>query len=128
MDMSRWNADVPGTTVVWWQGQQECVPAIARQAFQVLLSALTVHNAGAAGNLWGVCYAASDLIDMLPSGPVAAPIRERVGQVLPDGRLRNMVRPSAFSSLTESQNLILGLNNLMKLIGGGYVPLNHRNL
>jgi hypothetical protein len=128
MDMSRFDADLPQTAPGWWAARSAVIPAVANLPFQGFLAALTAYAAAPAANVLNVSTAATILIEALPNGPVPAPARERIAMALPDGRLRNMLRPSGYSSLTQSQNLILGLNNLLKIINGGIVPLSHRNL
>jgi hypothetical protein len=127
-DMSKWLADQPGTTGVWWRQQIAVVPSVAMTKFNAFATALDVYNfANNPGNLNALSASVSALIDAIPTGAARMPGRERVANLLPDGRLRNMMHSStANAGKGESENLILALKNLMQALGGQLVPRNYQ--
>jgi hypothetical protein len=127
-DMSRWNADQPGTTGIWWTQQASVVPRVALAEFNEFVAALNAYNlANTPANLNVLSARVSALIEALPNSLARMKGRERIASVLPDGRLRNMMHSStANSSKSESENLVVGLKNLVAALGGQIVPQRYQ--
>jgi hypothetical protein len=122
-DMSRWNADAPGNTSAWWIQQACVVPDEARAEFNEFVAALNTYTlAATAANLNAVCARVSALIEAIPNSSARMPSRERFASLLPGGRLRDMMHSSTAKGKGESDNLVLGLKNLVATLGGHIVP------
>ncbi len=128
MDMSRWDADQPGTGTAWWASRVGVVPVAARQSFQHFLTALAAYNAAPGGSaLHQLNVAVSELIEALPNRSTPAPVRERLAGILGDGKLRGLFHSSTYAPMSDSQNLILGLTNLLAMVGGSTVAARYRD-
>lgn len=123
-DMSRWNADQPGTTAIWWTQQASAIPRVAQVEFNEFVAALSTYNlANTPANLSAVSESVSALIDAIPNSIARIKGRERIAIALPEGKLRNLMHSStANSGRCESENLLLGLRNLVTALGGNIVP------
>ena len=62
------------------------------------------------------------LISALPNRTAPLPLRERIAVGLRPGQLRDKLHSSTHHMKGESENLILGLKNLVANIGGQLVP------
>jgi len=129
-DMSKWLADQPGTTGQWWQQQASVVPRGAQVEFNAFVQALNVYNfANTPSNLAALSARVSALMEAIPNSSARMPGRERIANVLPKGKLQNMMHSStANSSKGESENLLLALKNLMGALGGNLVPKAYRDV
>ncbi len=125
MDMSRWDADQPGTTTMWWAARIGAVPSAAHGAFQRFLTALGAYNAGG-GSLHPLNVAVTELIEAIPNRAAPAPVRERLVQMMGYAGIRSTLGSSTYSPASKSQNLILGLTNLLAALGGQSVPMRYR--
>ena len=129
-DMSKWLADQPGTTGVWWLQQVGVVPRGAQVEFNAFVAALNAYNfANTPANLDALSARVSALMEAIPNSSARMPGRERIANVLPKGKLQNMMHSStANSSKGESENLLLALKNLMGALGGHLVPKAYRDV
>lgn len=129
MDMSRWDADEPGTTSVWWASRGSTVPDSASVQFQRFLTALSAYNHHPnTDTVHGLSIAVSELIEGLPNQATPAPTRERLAQVLRHGKVHDLLHSSTYAPATSSQNLMLALMNLLARVGGQVVPMRYRNI
>jgi hypothetical protein len=128
-DMSKWLADQPGTTGQWWQQQASVVSRGAQVEFNAFVQALNTYNfANTPSNLAALSARVSALMEAIPNSSARMPGRERIANVLPKGKLQNMMHSStANSSKGESENLLLALKNLMGTLGGDLVPKAYRD-
>lgn len=122
-DMSRWDADAPVPTTVWWASKAEAVPMECRPKFQDFLHALGAYNANhSAETLNTLSERVLSLINALPNKTAPLPLRERIAVGLRPGHLRDKLHSSTQHMKGESDNLILGLKNLVANLGGHLVP------
>jgi hypothetical protein len=128
MDMSKWDADQPGITAAWWDQRRGAVPAAAYLEFQRFLNALGAYNAAPGGGTLELSTRVAELIEALPNKSTPAPVRERLARALGDNRIGNLLHPSSYTPASDSQNLILGLTNLLEAVGGTIVPARYRGI
>jgi hypothetical protein len=122
-DMSKWDADAPVPTTVWWASRAEAVPMECRAKFQDFLNALGAYNANASpANRNILCDRVKLLINALPNRTAPLPLRERLAAGLRPGQLRDKLHSSTHHMKGESDNLISGLKNLVANLGGHLVP------
>ena len=126
-DMSKWEADAPGATTVWWAARAEVVPMECRPKFQDFLNALGAYNANATPETRSnLSDHVLQLINALPNKTVALPLRERIAVSLTHGQLRDKLHSSTHHMKCECDNLKLGLKNLVANVGGQLVPQNYQ--
>ena len=126
-DMSQWDADAPGATTVWWASKVAAVPISCRTKFQDFIHALAAYNANpTADALNTLGDRVLTLINALPNGTLPLPLRERIAVGLRPGQLRDKLHSSTHHIKGESDNLILGLKNLIANLGGHLVPDAYR--
>jgi hypothetical protein len=126
-DMSMWDADAPGVTTIWWASKVDAVPTERRTKFQDFIHALGAYNANPSPQTRNnLSDQTLGLIKALPNRPIALPARERVAAVMRPGYLRDKLHSSTHKGKGESDNLILGLKNLVASVGGQLVPDNYQ--
>ena len=122
-DMSRWDADAPGLTTIWWASKVNAVPIECRTKFQDFIHALGAYNGNPSPTTRNnLCDHVSELIKALPNRTGSLPARERLAAALRPGYLRDKLHSSTYVTKGDSDNLILGLKNLVANVGGNLVP------
>lgn len=131
MDMSKWDADQPGTTEAWWKGRSAHVPFTATEQFNSFLEALGAYNLSpTAGTLWNLQNAATALVRALKNEKVRTKdfrrnqIASFTIQILGRVELQPLrsVGSSHASTAGANENLIHGIRNLLATFGTTVIP------